>query len=680
MCKSETQGDGKGGGASGSTNSDLDGGGIGAADAKHPPSSSGGAASEGSEVASPPDDPTTSPPPPPSSSSAESPSPTRLRRRREKRDRQKTWSEELSSSSVSNVDDNSTTTTTTMMSTSSPSLPHKFIIKKKTRSMMTSKHADDSKSGGIDALLPSLLGVVVLAIGVMARMGFRGRSTVAGIDLGTTNSVVCVQSQKSSAGVGEIICVSDPATNSPVVPSVVSFLDNHHRRSFRLTKEERERHGDWGGGVNLPRRDIPHPVDVVVGRVAKGRIDGHPHHTVYHSKRIIGRDIDHPSVASLKAEVDFHVVPDERDGSGVVMAAFGVPYHLPPSDVASDDSTTMSSSSPLTTTTTTNESSSAILSPSEIGSYVIHHLMTLVRDHLGHDNVKSAVIAIPAKFEPAQRDATIRAYEMAGIKVARILEEPTAAALAYGLHKRDDVHYVMVYDFGGGTLDVSLLYVGEGGYIDVLGSDGDEQLGGADFDAAVAHWLLEEKGGRGHVEAVSTSVSMIIDAMSGYDNNNVEDAIEMSCPKLRETPLCTISSLHTIGEQMKIGLSDHPDKPGAMVEKACYRPPSMEDLEEVPNTTEKLCNSIYPVTLALMLEEYDLAVGGLYERSLLPVRRLLKDLALRTDEIDEVVMVGGTTRMPQIRELVRNELRKERLNTHIDPDLTVAYGAASVID
>ncbi len=114
------------------------------------------------------------------------------------------------------------------------------------------------------------------------------------------------------------------------------------------------------------------------------------------------------------------------------------------------------------------------------------------------------------------------------------------------------------------------------------------------------------------------------------------------------------------------------------VEGACYRP--MEDLGEVPNTAEKLCDAKYPVTLALTLEEYDLAVGRLYERSLLPVRRLLKDLALREDEIDEVVMVGGTTRMPQIRELVRREPKKERLNTHIDPDLTVAYGAASVID
>ncbi|KAL7536873.1 hypothetical protein ACHAXR_007455 [Thalassiosira sp. AJA248-18] len=489
-------------------------------------------------------------------------------RRRRKRDRQKAWSK---LSSISNI----TTTTSTR------------IIKKKKRSKLATKHADDSKSGGMDALIPSAIGVVVLIFVVMARLGFRGRATVAGIDLGTTNSVICVQAP--SKGVGEIECIIDPATNSPVVPSVVSFLDNHHLRSFRLTKEERGR--EW------PEL-VPHPVDAVVGQAAKDRINSHPHHTVYHAKRIIGREYNHESVHSLKGEVDFGIV-SKKDENNDIMAG------------AADAGAT---------------TSAAILSPSEIGSYIIHHLRTIARNHLQHDNVQSAVIAIPAKFDPSQRDATIRAFQLAGLKVARILEEPTAAALAYGLHKRDDVHYVMVYDFGGGTLDISLLYIGEGGYIDVLGSDGDEQLGGADFDAAVAHWLLEKKGGEEIVNVVMASVARIEDGLDGSleDVADVEDLIEELCPKLEEVPLCTISSFHTI--------------------------------------------------------EYDLAVDQLYKRSILPIQRLLKDLDLQKEEIDEVVMVGGTTRMPQIRELVRVQMEKERLNTHIDPDLTVAYGAASVID
>lgn len=170
---------------------------------------------------------------------------------------------------------------------------------------------------------------------------------------------------------------------------------------------------------------MPHPVDTVVGQAAKDRINSHPHHTLYHAKRIIGREYGHESVNSLKDEVDFEVLPkDEKNG----VAGFGFPYHLPPTSAIDAEIIT---------------ASKAILTPSQIGSYVIHHLRTLTRTHLGHDNVQSAVIAIPAKFEPSQRDATIRAFELAGLKVARILEEPTAAALAYGLHKRDDVHYVI---------------------------------------------------------------------------------------------------------------------------------------------------------------------------------------------------------------------------------------------
>lgn len=555
-----------------------------------------------------------------------------LRRRRRKTDKQIEWSKELAKLEAS---------------ATSSSTHNKRIVKKKKKTKMTAKHQNDSQSGGMDALIPSLIGVVVLIVVVMAKMGFRGRATVAGIDLGTTNSVVCVQAP--SSGVGEIVCVPDPATNSPVIPSVVSFLDNHHTRNFRTTKEEKEA---------APPGMFPHPVDVVVGQSAKDRINTHPHHTVYHAKRIIGRKYNHDSVNSLVGEVDYNIVSNEESNGD---ASFGVPYHLPTEDA------------------TTATQSSAIITPSEIGSYIIHHLRTLTRNHLQHDNVNSAVIAIPAKFEPAQRDATIRAFELAGLKVARILEEPTAAALAYGLHKRDDVHYVMVYDFGGGTLDISLLFIGEGGNIEVIGSDGDEQLGGADFDAAVAHWLLERHGGEEIVKAVMSSINKIEASLNNEeDGADVEDSISDHCTKLKEAPLCTLSSLHTIGEQMKIGLSKHPNEETAFVEKACYRLPASH--ESTPDRVDELCDAIVPITFKLSLEEYDSAVSKLYDRSLIPIQTLLKDLDLQKEEIDEVVMVGGTTRMPQIRELVRQELGKERLNTHIDPDLTVAYGAASVID
>jgi len=599
------------------------------------------------------------------------------RRRRNKRDRQESWSKHISSQEPQQYNTETS---------------NKRIIKKKKRSKMTSKHADDANSGGMNALIPSIIGLIILSFMIMAKLGFRGRATTCGIDLGTTNSVVCVQQPPKSStswftgssksmsstsnnnkGMGEIICIPDPNTNSPVIPSVVSFLDHHYLRSFRLTKEEKEMHDEKLPSLVSTRHRRPHPVDVIVGQDAKERINSHPHHTIYHAKRIIGREYEHESVHSMSSEVEFDIVSSSDNKEGI--ASFSFPYHMPPPSSEVADGTSLSSLL-----------SSAILSPSEIGSYIIHHLRTITRSYLQHDNVQSVVIAIPAKFEPPQRDATIHAFELAGLKVVRIIEEPTAAALAYGLHKQNDVHYVMVYDFGGGTLDISLLYISEGGYIEVLGSDGDEQLGGADFDAAIAHWLLEKKGGDKIVRDIMSSMVQIEEQVMmvsssntmNNSNNDVEDLIEELCPNLKDIPLCTISSIHTIGEKLKIDLSNHPNESDAVAEGSCYRLPA--DIEVIPNTAEKLCESIYQVNLSLSLHEYDTAVDHLYKRSLLPIRRLLKDLNLQKEEVDEVVMVGGTTRMPQVRELVRKELDKERLNTHIDPDLTVAYGAASVID
>jgi len=542
-------------------------------------------------------------------------------RRRRKRDRQSEWSRQLSAASRG-------------VAASS----YKRTLKKKKKSNIARKHGDDAKSGGLDALLPSIAGVVVLFFVVLARLGFRGRATFVGIDLGTTNSVVCVA---PAGGIGSITCVPDPETGSPVVPSVVSFLDGHARGS-------REHHGSH-----------------VVGQAAKDRINGHPHHTLYHAKRIIGREYHHESVQTLQGEVGFSLVSQSGD------AAFRFPRHEP---LSSGEDAARDASSAVATTTAT-------LVPAKVSAYIVRALRGLVRDHLGHDNARSAVIAIPAKFASAQRIATIRAFELAGYTVARVMEEPTAAALAYGLHKRDDVHYVMVYDFGGGTLDISLLYVGEGGYIEVLGSDGDEQLGGADFDAAVSHWLLENKGGEEIVEVVMASLARIEEALGDNDLEvtDAEDLIEDMCPKLKEAPLCTISSFHTIAEQMKIDLSNHLNEQESVVNRTCFRLPPLFG-QNLPGTAEELCEAISPVELSLTLQEYNLAVKHLYQRSVLPIQRLLKDLNLQKEEIDEVVMVGGTTRMPQVRKLVQKELGKERLNTHIDPDLTVAYGAASVID
>ena len=162
-----------------------------------------------------------------------------------------------------------------------------------------------------------------------------------------------------------------------------------------------------------------------------------------------------------------------------------------------------------------------------------------------------------------------------------------------------------------------------------------------------------------------------------------------ACPRLSRTPLCTVGSFHTLGERMKIALSEkrsekkEEGEEEASVTETCLGPEENTDGNDdaiTRYTPTSLCSSLVHKTLTLTSSQYDTASEDLYRRSVLPVRRILRDLNLEIHEIDEVVMVGGSTRMPKIRDMVREELGVERLNVEIDPDLTVAYGAASVID
>ena len=425
------------------------------------------------------------------------------------------------------------------------------------------KHSSDGPAGsGVMALLPSAIGLAILGFGVMAKMGFRGRASVAGIDLGTTNSVICVQAP--AKGVGTIDCIPDPATASPIVPSVVSFLDYAER--------------PVGPSSKTPSRLVPHPSAVVVGQVAKRRIDSHPHQTLYNAKRVLGRQADDPAVQALKAEVEFaiHASSDDDDDE-YNGATFHVGHHV---------------ENPI--------------SPVQVGGYVVQHLMQMAQTFLGHDNVKSAVICVPAKFDARQRQLTAQAFQLAGVSVARVVEEPTAAALAYGLHRKAGVDYILVYDFGGGTLDLSLLHVSDG-FVDVMGSDGDELLGGADFDAAVAHHLQQQSQGQSAIDQVAQVLTTLEEAWG----DDLEERLVKACPQINETPLCTSSSYHTLGEQLKIAMSNVTDTEHGVVHAECF---ALSEDFAAKHTKEELtpaqllesfCNDLRPKKLELVASDYN---------------------------------------------------------------------------
>ena len=233
---------------------------------------------------------------------------------------------------------------------------------------------------------------------------------------------------------------------------------------------------------------------------------------------------------------------------------------------------------------------------------------------------------------------------------------------------------------GGGTLDISILHVSEG-YCEVMGSDGDDRLGGADFDASVAHLLTQK-----HL-SVLENLSAHNDAGGGGD---MAELLAYSCDRITDDlPLCSVSSFHTLGEKVKISLSqqqqeqqqtddgettEEQQREPIVARTRCLALPAFSANERgspSPLEPESLCESLFVEELGVALEEYNTVCEPLFDRSVVPAKRLVEDLTLRDEEIDEIVMVGGTTRMPQIRALVREAFPEAQLNTHIDPDITV---------
>ncbi len=261
-------------------------------------------------------------------------------------------------------------------------------------------------------------------------------------------------------------------------------------------------------------------------------------------------------------------------------------------------------------------------SPPEVSAQILLKLKRAAENHLG-EKVTDAVITVPAYFNDAQRQATKDAGEIAGLNVRRIVNEPTAAALAYGLDKKKN-EKIAVYDFGGGTFDISILEVGEN-VVEVLATNGDTHLGGDNLDQRVIDWLITEF--------------------------KKESGLDVSKDKM------VLQRLKEAAEKAKIELSS-----------------TMETEVNLPFLT---ADQTGPKHLAMKLSRAKLEqlVGDLVERSMEPTRKCLADAKLQGSQIDEIVMVGGQTRMPAIVEAVRKFFGKEP-NRSVNPDEVVAIGAA----
>ncbi|MEO1253281.1 MAG: molecular chaperone DnaK [Bacteroidota bacterium] len=261
--------------------------------------------------------------------------------------------------------------------------------------------------------------------------------------------------------------------------------------------------------------------------------------------------------------------------------------------------------------------------PQEISAMILQKMKSTAEDFLGQE-VKEAVVTVPAYFNDAERQATKEAGQIAGLDVKRIINEPTAAALAYGLDKKDQDMKIAVYDLGGGTFDISILELGEGVF-EVKSTNGDVHLGGDDFDAVIINWLAEEF----------------------LSDENID---------LRKDPMA-LQRLKEAAEKAKIELSSSSETEINL--------PYIMPVDGVPkHLVRKLTRS-----------KFEQLADDLIKRSMKPVEAALKDAGLSTSEIDEVILVGGSTRIPIIQQEVEKFFGKKP-SKGVNPDEVVAIGAA----
>ncbi len=325
--------------------------------------------------------------------------------------------------------------------------------------------------------------------------------------------------------------------------------------------------------------------EILVGQLAKHQLVTNPQNTVYSVKRFMGRKVN--EVKNEESEVSFKIKGNSKGEVEIEIPNQKKDY-----------------------------------SPQEISAFILKKMKETAEEYLG-TKVEKAVITVPAYFNDAQRQATKDAGKIAGLEVSRIINEPTAAALAYGLEKKKD-EKIAVYDFGGGTFDISILEIGEG-VVEVLSTNGDTHLGGDDFDKKIIDWVVSEF--------------------------KKSDGIDIS-----KDPMA-MQRIREAAEKAKIELSG-----------------TQSTNINLPYITADNSGPKH-LSLNLSRSEFNRMIDDLIERSITPCKSAVKDAKIDISEIDEVILVGGSTRVPAVQEAVKNFFKKEP-NRSVNPDEVVAIGAS----
>jgi len=325
----------------------------------------------------------------------------------------------------------------------------------------------------------------------------------------------------------------------------------------------------------------------LIGQPAKRQAVTNPEYTFFAIKRLIGRRYDDPMSKKDMEMVPYKIVKADN-GDAWVAGRDGKKY-----------------------------------APSEISAFILQKMKETAEAHLG-EKVTQAVITVPAYFNDAQRQATKDAGKIAGLEVLRIINEPTAAALAYGMDKKGAGQTIAVYDLGGGTFDISVLEIGDGVF-EVKSTNGDTFLGGEDFDLRLVNYLADEF--------------------------KKENGIDLRADRL------ALQRLKDAAEKAKIELSS-----------------AMQTEVNLPFITADASGPKH-LTIKITRAKLEALVDDLIQKTVAPVKQALKDAGVSASQIDEVILVGGMTRMPKVQEAVKQLFGKEP-HKGVNPDEVVAIGAA----
>ncbi|NXJ54433.1 HSP13 protein, partial [Spizaetus tyrannus] len=366
--------------------------------------------------------------------------------------------------------------------------------------------------------------------------------------------------------------------------------------------------------------------EVYVGYDGLDLADSNPQNTIYDAKRFIGKIFTSEELKNESSRYPFKIF--NNNGS----AEFSV---------------------------TTNETFR--ITPEHIGSQLLLKLKRMAEDYLGMP-VSKAVISVPAEFDERQRNSTIKAANLAGLNVLRVINEPTAAAMAYGLHKAD-VFNVLVVDLGGGTLDVSLLNK-QGGMFLTRAMAGNNKLGGQDFNQRLMLYLYDQL----HQMYGSLPTRK-------EETHRLRQAVEAVKLNLTVHEAATLRVLLTMPERKLIKeLPESEVKTNTVLKgKPLQRTKELKNLGDTSKVENNFVKVVFETEISRKL--FEMLNEDLFEKILVPIEQVLKEGHLRKAEVDEIVLVGGSTRIPQIRKVIRDFFGKEP-NTSVDPDLAVVMGVA----